>query len=130
MEQLSDADYSTFKESNPQDTVHIKTANGNEYQIRLTEKKGATWFGIGVQNEAPVIFELRGGRGVDGNNDRPYIALGIGGKNSVVETEKTEGVTHIEGFGHVKIHRESGRISYDEEVISFENEGSFEVKLG
>lgn len=128
--ELSESDYVTFKESSPQDVVHLETASGNKYEIRLTEKKGATWFGIGVQNSSPVLFELRGGRGVDGDNDTPYIALGIGGKNSVKETDKSEGVTHIEGIGHVKIHRERGKISYDENVVSFENEGSFEVKLG
>lgn len=129
-ELLSESEYEAFREAQVGETVTVETKEGGAYALRVTEWKGATLVGVGVVGGAPSVIELRGGRGRDADAEQPWVALGIGGPESVETTDVETGVTHIEGVGDVAVTQERGTVSYDEEVVVFERRGQEPVTLG
>lgn len=127
---LSEDELTTLRDVALGATLIVHTASENTYELQITDKQGATLFGIGVAHGTPQTIELRYGRGLDGKNREPFCALGLGGPNSVETTNAETGVTHIDGVGAVEITHEQGRIDYDENVVAVENEGERTLKLG
>lgn len=112
MSKLDNDSYKAHRDATPGDLITAVDTEGNEYEGTVIQTPGAT---LKVQSTDDTYLEFR--RTQDENGD-PAIALGIGGQGELTD-EKVEKGLNKDGL---EITKETGRISYDYEIVDFSME--------
>lgn len=133
-ENITESEFQELSNSEPMDLIEITTNEGNVYKITLRKRIGGTWKGVAckIEKEKSQLFhcELRYGKGFDGDNDEPFIAVSRGQEVKNEEMERYVVTAESEDMDDFILNHESYTISYDEHVVNLEHYGQRELKLG
>lgn len=133
---LKESEFQELSNSKPMDLIEITTNEGNVYRITLEKRVGGTWKGIGRNIDSKkdknqlFYYELRYGKGVDGNNNEPFIAVSRAPEIETKKIEKYVVTAESEDIDDFILNSESGTVSYDEYVVDLEHYGKQKLKLG
>lgn len=112
MSNLDEKSYNNHKNCTPGDTAILTTSDGKEYTGTIINTPGATVY---IQSNSGKILETQRAREDDTGD--PAILLAIDGKD--VEYDEPETGVNPDGL---VITRETGTLSFDTRVTSFEAE--------